>query len=103
MRATMTKPMCVTESVVAHCDHVVLQVYDGNHLIKQGDVVSELEMFSRHMSDTSEEPGLSKHDILDRRRGYVRRFTYCPDCGTKIDWRQIINMLKKSDGYIIKE
>ncbi len=29
--------------------------------------------------------------IVDNRRGYLSRFIYCPYCGTKINWKQVIS------------
>ena len=29
--------------------------------------------------------------IVDNRRGYLSRFVYCPYCGTKINWKQVLS------------
>jgi len=29
--------------------------------------------------------------IVDNRRGYLNRFIYCPYCGTKINWKQVLS------------
>ncbi len=34
---------------------------------------------------------LSPKGIIDNRRGYLSRFAYCPYCGEKLNWKQIIN------------
>ena len=34
---------------------------------------------------------LKGKEILDNRRGYISRFTYCPYCATKINWKNITN------------
>jgi hypothetical protein len=34
---------------------------------------------------------LKPKDILDNRRGYIYRFTFCPHCGEKINWKDITN------------
>lgn len=34
---------------------------------------------------------LQPKEILDNRRGYISRFTFCPYCGEKINWKKIIN------------
>ena len=34
---------------------------------------------------------LKPKDILDNRRGYISRFTFCPHCGEKINWKNITN------------
>ena len=33
----------------------------------------------------------SKSQIVDGRRGYLNRFVYCPYCGEKINWKQVLN------------
>jgi hypothetical protein len=32
----------------------------------------------------------TKSQIVDGRKGYLSRFTYCPYCGEKLDWKQIL-------------
>jgi len=32
---------------------------------------------------------------IDGRMGYARKFNYCPDCGDKIDWKDIRSNLNK--------
>lgn len=34
---------------------------------------------------------LSPKQIVDNRRGYLSRFVYCPYCGEKINWKQVLN------------
>lgn len=36
---------------------------------------------------------LPPKQIVDGRKGYLSRFNYYPYCGTKIDWKLIINEL----------
>ena len=33
----------------------------------------------------------SKKQIVDGRKGYLSRFIYCPYCGKKINWEQVLN------------
>jgi hypothetical protein len=33
----------------------------------------------------------TKKEILDGRKGYISRFNFCPYCGTKVNWKQIIS------------
>ena len=33
----------------------------------------------------------TKKQIVDGRKGYLSRFTFCPYCGEKIDWKLILN------------
>ena len=35
---------------------------------------------------------LSPKEIVDNRRGNLHRFTYCPYCGVKIDWKEILSI-----------
>jgi hypothetical protein len=32
----------------------------------------------------------TKSQIVDGRKGYLSRFTYCPYCGDKLNWKQIL-------------
>jgi hypothetical protein len=34
---------------------------------------------------------LSPKQIVDNRRGYLSRFAYCPYCGEKINWKQVLS------------
>lgn len=34
---------------------------------------------------------LTPLQIIDNRKGYVSRFIFCPYCGTKVDWKSIVN------------
>lgn len=36
---------------------------------------------------------LIKNQIVDNRKGYLSRFIFCPYCGEKINWKQIISSL----------
>ena len=29
--------------------------------------------------------------IIDNRRGFIIKFTYCPFCGDKLNWKQLFN------------
>jgi hypothetical protein len=33
---------------------------------------------------------LNKKQIVDGRKGYLRRFNYCPKCGEKLNWKKIL-------------
>lgn len=35
----------------------------------------------------------TKSQIVDNRRGFLSRFNFCPFCGIKIDWKQILKDL----------
>lgn len=32
----------------------------------------------------------NKKQIVDGRKGYLRRFNYCPNCGEKLNWKKIL-------------
>jgi hypothetical protein len=34
---------------------------------------------------------LTKKEIVDNRRGYLSRFVYCPYCGEKVNWKQVLS------------
>lgn len=34
---------------------------------------------------------LTKKEIVDNRRGYLTRFVYCPYCGEKVNWKQVLS------------
>jgi hypothetical protein len=38
---------------------------------------------------------LDRKQIVDTRRGYLSKFSYCPRCGSRIDWEEIIDELNK--------
>lgn len=38
---------------------------------------------------------LDKKQIIDTRRGYLSKFSYCPRCGSKINWEEITNELSE--------
>jgi len=37
---------------------------------------------------------LTPLQIIDNRKGYVSRFIFCPYCGTKVDWKRIVDNLR---------
>jgi translation initiation factor 2 beta subunit (eIF-2beta)/eIF-5 len=37
---------------------------------------------------------ISCRSVVDGRKGYLNKFTYCPRCGVKIDWKQIIKNIE---------
>lgn len=34
---------------------------------------------------------LTKKEIVDNRRGHLSRFVYCPYCGDKVNWKQVLS------------
>ena len=33
----------------------------------------------------------TKSQIVDGRKGYLSRFVYCPYCGEKVNWKQVLS------------
>ena len=52
-----------------------------------------------NMMPTYEKYGLLKgkvltpKEIVDNRRGYLSRFNFCPHCGEKLNWKEILKDL----------
>jgi hypothetical protein len=50
-----------------------------------------------HLMPTYEKYGILKgkaltpKQIVDNRRGYLSRFNFCPHCGEKLNWKEILN------------
>jgi hypothetical protein len=42
-------------------------------------------------------------DWIDRRKGYIRPFNYCPYCGIKLNWREFKAYAKQLDDERNKE
>ena len=38
---------------------------------------------------------LTNKEMADNRRGYLHRFKFCPYCGEKLDWKEILKNIKK--------
>ncbi len=58
------------------------------HHIAEGisDSQSNLKQYGLIKGDV-----LTPKQIVDNRRGYLSRFAFCPYCGEKIDWKEILN------------
>ena len=63
-----------TNLLQINCDHLILNPFSGNPRI-----LSEKELFK--IRDTT-----YVKNALDGRKGYAKKFNYCPECGIKIDW-----------------
>jgi hypothetical protein len=71
------------------CDHTVAYM---NDFIVQSEIAqvvkNECYGWNAHgetMANLTRKP----IEFLDRRRGYMTMFNYCPYCGEKINWREI--------------
>ena len=51
--------------------------------------ISKVQHNLRHMGMFLHEP-LTARGLADARRGYIRRYNYCPYCGAKHAWKQLI-------------
>ncbi|HUU53242.1 MAG TPA: hypothetical protein VMW44_01210 [Candidatus Bathyarchaeia archaeon] len=80
------------------CDHTIgfLQEFVNQSKIKKV-IENECYSWNRHGKTMAELTGDTKEyksdikpvDFLDRRRGYMTIFNYCPYCGEKINWKDI--------------
>jgi hypothetical protein len=41
----------------------------------------------------------SKSEWLDRRKGFITPYVYCPYCGEKLDWRKLKRWVKQIDQF----
>ena len=86
------------------CDHTIGYL---NNFITQSEIAditinesSAWNCDARTMNSLSLNTGILKDDyvpadFIDRRRNLMKLFNYCPDCGEKINWRQIKFSIKE--------
>ena len=43
----------------------------------------------------------TKSQIVDGRKGYLSRFVYCPYCGEKVNWKQVLSNCTKRLCYAL--
>ena len=60
----------------------------SNRTITRSNIAEKLEREVFYQGVHRYQP-LTKKQILDSRRGYISKFNYCPDCGVKLNWKQI--------------
>lgn len=76
------------------CDCLIGSLYDDAITI---DSVKEIIEYTISRQATLAKHGLlkgepsTKKEILDGRKGYISRFNFCPYCGTKVNWKQVIS------------
>lgn len=90
----------VSKGVYKICDHIigVLHDYDNTRLITAKELNDEIEYNKLH-KDCYKTYGYDLkrniydwNDYSDRRKNTdIERFSYCPLCGTKIDWKRLCN------------
>ena len=61
-----------------------------SNIKRQVDDIVKLQPQLKEYGILNGEPQTAKQ-LLDGRKGYLHRFTYCPYCGVNIDWKSIIN------------
>ncbi len=85
------------------CDHTTV-MHNGS-LIHESELSQHLKNeaygwtnSSRIMASLKRKPKDAKNyrplDFLDRRKGYMRLFSFCPYCGEKINWKEIKRGIK---------
>ena len=70
------------------CDHTVMMVCGFDDLVTQSRVVSMVRKAAYHRVDSNGKP-ITLVDFLNWRSGLSMLFTFCPECGYKIDWDEI--------------
>ena len=80
-----------------------LNDYDQSGLndLYLNDVKSKLEERSQHSFDmegiSSQFKSFTPLDYIDRRRGLATLFNHCPECGAKINWKEIRKVVRNID------
>ena len=59
-------------------------------LARQVDDIVKLQSQLKKYGMLNGEPNTAKQ-IVDGRKGYLSRFSYCPYCGEKLNWKTILN------------
>lgn len=55
---------------------------------------SRLQKVYKNSNLFKDQKTLTPLELVDNRKGYVSRFVFCPYCGTKVDWKTIVNNLR---------
>jgi translation initiation factor 2 beta subunit (eIF-2beta)/eIF-5 len=80
--------------VISSCDCLV--GFLSGEKVSKSDIDYEVKRISDIQPKFKEygllngEP-LSPKQIVDNRRGYLSRFVYCPYCGEKVNWKQVLS------------
>ena len=80
---------------VSNCCDCFIGFLSGEEVRKSGlkrmvnDIV-ELQPQLKKYGILNGEPNTAKQ-IVDGRKGYLSRFSYCPYCGNKIDWKTVLD------------
>jgi len=88
------KPALRKTAVISSCDCLV--GFLSGERVSKSTIDYEVKRISDIQNKIKEygllngEP-LSPKQIVDNRRGYLSRFAYCPYCGEKINWKQVLS------------
>lgn len=65
------------------------KIYKNNitYMVKMIANVQSIFHEWRNGSDSK----LTPKEILDSKKGYISKFNFCPECGEKINWKEISN------------
>lgn len=87
------------------CDHTIGYLHE---FVQQSEVIEtlsrEAEGWNSHAKNINtinffkeKKCDWEPSDFIDRRRSNMTAFSFCPDCGTKINWKEIKELLKAKD------
>ena len=91
---TTSSPAFAKPTVICSCDCLV--GFLSGEKINKSTINFEVQIIYKMMPKYKEynilkgEP-LSPKEITDNRRGYLSRFKFCPYCGEKINWKQVLS------------
>jgi len=87
-------PAFLVGAVISSCDCLV--GFLSGERVSKSEIEFEVKSIS-NMHPKYKEYGMLKGEpltpkqIVDNRRGYLSRFAYCPYCGEKLDWKQVLS------------
>ena len=88
------KPHYCKTDVISSCDCLI--GFISGEKVSKSTIDYEVKSISNMMPKYKEynmlkgEP-LTPKQIVDNRRGYLSRFAYCPYCGEKLNWKQLLS------------
>ena len=73
----------------------VIGTYERNEPLRLSEyveILKDMAKVQRNFADMGLLRGepLTAREMADNRRGYIHRYNYCPYCGAKHDWKQLI-------------
>lgn len=93
-----TIPKSIVASVSVGCDCYIGNM--NNTYLFLSTIKEEIGQ-TAYMQKVYKDSGIFKDQraftplqIIDNRKGYVLRFKFCPYCGTKVDWKRIVDNLR---------